>query len=300
MYQIAYVGGWMRSGTTLLSKLVGNLDGTLAVGEVSGIWYAADRDQPCSCGEPIRQCPVWRRALAAVELEHSIGPAEYGGMAVVAQNVLRTRSARRLADLSPENPESWPAMVAFYVAVMSTMLRSVSGTTGATTLVDSSKLAPGFLLQRLMPDVSTKVIHIVRDPRAVANSERKTRVREGQGSELIPPGKNALQSVLYWSGSNLSVKRYAQRMDGYLLVRFEDLTSSLDAEMEKVGQFLDAGRPPDGWSLRGQDHIAVGNPARFDGPGREIRADETWRRELPLGEKLLVSTLSLPTRMLLR
>ncbi|MDQ3324746.1 MAG: sulfotransferase, partial [Actinomycetota bacterium] len=66
MLQIVYVGGWMRSGTTLLCQALGSSPGALALGEVSGVWRAAELGRSCSCGQSITECAVWGAALDSV------------------------------------------------------------------------------------------------------------------------------------------------------------------------------------------------------------------------------------------
>lgn len=296
--RIVYIGGWMRSGTTLLCEMVGAFEGALALGELSGIWRAAHRNEPCSCGAAIPSCQVWGPALAAVERAHGISRQDYQGLAKQAQDVLRTRSAHRLARLDPDDRSGWPESVRSYVEILHTLLASISETTGAQILVDSSKLPPGFLLERLMPGTSVDLVHIVRDPRAVANSERKTRVRSGPDADLLPPGRSAVRSVFYWSAFNLAVRAYSRYADSYIKVDYSRLTSCTDIELDRVAGLLGVRRKPD--VVLDGGHVAVGNPARFDGSTRTVRADDSWKHELRRREKLWVSSASLPTRMLLR
>lgn len=295
--RIAYVGGWMRSGTTLLCEMVGAFEGALAIGELSGLWRAADRDEPCSCGALILECPVWRPSLDAVRARHGVAREDYGQWAALTQQVLRTRAVRSLASLRPGERDSWPAHVRSYVDVTHTLLASVSEITGAGVIVDSSKLPPGFLLARLMPDTEVDLLHIIRDPRAVANSERKTRVRTGPDAELLPPGHSATVSVAYWSGFNLTVKAYSSYARTSTVVDYEDLTSRTDEALNRIAEHLRLTRVPG--QVLGGGHIAVGNPARFGGETRQVRPDDSWRREMPLGDRLLVSAASWPARLLL-
>lgn len=296
--RIVYIGGWMRSGTTLLCEMIGAFEGALALGELSGIWRAAHRNEPCSCGAAIPECPVWGPALAAVKRVHGISTQDYERLARQAQEVLRTRSAHRLARLDPDDPSGWPERVRSYVEILHTLLASISETTGAQVLVDSSKLPPGFLVERLMPATSVDLVHIIRDPRAVANSERKTQVRSGPDADLLPPGRSAVRSVFYWSAFNLAVRAYSSYADSYTTVDYSRLTSRTEAELDRLAGLLGVNRKPN--ALLNGGHVAVGNPARFDGSTRTVSADDSWKRELRRREKLWVSSASLPTRMLLR
>lgn len=287
----------MRSGTTLLCEMVGAFQGAVSVGEMSGIWRAADRDDPCSCGVSILHCPVWGPALAAVEAEHGIKRTDYADWAWRAREVLRTRSVLSLARMPKDDPSAWPAHIREYVEVLDTLLRSVRETTGAIALVDSSKLAPSYLVDRLLPGSRVDLLHIVRDPRAVANSERKTRIRSGPGAELLPPGRSVMQSVLFWSGFNLSVRAFASRVSSYFLLDYASLTRHPDAQLDDLAQHLQLQRTPG--LMLDSGHIAVGNPARLKGPGRSVVTDDSWKTELPRWTAWLVTIATLPARVLL-
>lgn len=295
--QIAYVGGWMRSGSTLLAEMIGALPGALSIGEVSGIWRAAERNGPCSCGQPVRSCPVWGAALAVLRQERGVSTDDYAPLAGLAARVLQTRRSWRLASLRNTNPARWPADVLEYATVTEELLQAVAATAGASTLVDSSKLAPGLVLSCLMQHAKTRVTHIVRDPRAVANSERKTRL--ATDVDWTPPGRSSLKSVAYWSGANLTVRHFGRLADDYLLVSYAALTQRPEGVLACIAAFLDLERDTQA-GLLSTGHIAVGNPARFGGSNRGIIADETWRSDMPMLDRALVSALSGPVRALLR
>lgn len=295
--RIIYIGGWMRSGTTLLCEMVGAFRHVVPVGELSGIWRAADRDEPCSCGESILACPVWGSALRAVEAKHGVSRGDYAEWAQRARRVLKSRSAWSLARLSPGEPATWPPRVREYVEVMDTLLRSVQDITDAVALVDSSKLAPSYLMDRLLPGVRVDLLHIVRDPRAVANSERKTRIRSGPSADLLPPGRSVLQSVLFWSGFNLTVRMFARSVDSYYRLDYASLTRSPDTQLDEIARHLGLQRTA-GLTLDA-GHIAVGNPARLGGPGRSVVPDDSWKVELPRRTSWFVAIASFPARMAL-
>ena len=148
-----------------------------------------------------------------------------------------------------------------------------------------------------MQEAKTRVAHIVRDPRAVANSERKTRL--ATDVDWTPPGRSPLKSVAYWSGANLTVRHFARLADDYLLVNYAALTKRPEGVLTCIAEFLDLERDARA-PLLSPGHIAVGNPARFGGSDRGIVADEAWRSEMPMLDRALISVLSGPVRALLR
>jgi len=58
--RVLYIGGLGRSGSTLIERLLGQVPGVCAVGELVHLWdRGITEDERCGCGEPFRQCPFW-------------------------------------------------------------------------------------------------------------------------------------------------------------------------------------------------------------------------------------------------
>ena len=57
--RVLYVGGLSRSGSTLIERLIGELPGVCAVGELVHLWERGIAEgERCGCGEPFRRVPV--------------------------------------------------------------------------------------------------------------------------------------------------------------------------------------------------------------------------------------------------
>ena len=66
--RVLYVLGIYHSGTTVLSNLVGQLDGFFAAGELRHLWpKLALGGYRCGCGEPLEECPAWTFATAILK-----------------------------------------------------------------------------------------------------------------------------------------------------------------------------------------------------------------------------------------
>ena len=58
--RVLYVSGWVYSGSTLLSNILGEIEGVFAAGEVRHIWRRGLlEDRPCGCGAAFSACPFW-------------------------------------------------------------------------------------------------------------------------------------------------------------------------------------------------------------------------------------------------
>jgi hypothetical protein len=289
---LIYVGGMLRSGTTLLAQLLGNLDGCLAVGELRHCWAAFAADTPCSCGRRVRACPMW-----SASLHHALGPAPseraFASLAARADRVLTGRRGLAAALLEPS--EQFIA----YREEMVNLAESVSAVTGARFLVDSSKSAAGLALWTTSP-LPTHLVQIYRPAAAVAYSEARHVDWHPDVARYAPPRRSIAKSAMRWSLTNLAVAGMAPRAASSVLIRYDDLVSQPAATMEIAMRDVAGVVVPDP-HVRTADkgHVLSGNPSLFAGPALR-RADDSWRRGLHLGERTLVAALTLPADALLR
>ena len=57
---VVFIGGFGRSGSTLLERMLGCLDGVVTLGEVGHLWQRGIvNDESCACGQPFSRCPFW-------------------------------------------------------------------------------------------------------------------------------------------------------------------------------------------------------------------------------------------------
>jgi len=57
---VLYIGGWGRSGSTLLAHVLGEVPGFVSVGELRYVWQAGPgANELCGCGLQFAECPFW-------------------------------------------------------------------------------------------------------------------------------------------------------------------------------------------------------------------------------------------------
>jgi hypothetical protein len=125
--------------------------------------------------------------------------------------------------------------------------------TRPATVVDSSKGLPTLKDLLSVDGLEVRAIHLIRDGRAVACSNRK------KDRSLIEAGRN-------WDRANREIRTYLSSYvaNGYLTVRYEDLVTEPAATVEKTLRFLD--HPVDQLRLNwtdGRHHHLRGNRMRF-------------------------------------
>jgi hypothetical protein len=275
--------------------MLGQVPALTSGGELREVWYwGVARNGLCGCGERFRDCPFWRRVGSEafgrwddVPLEPILRAVAAPGAPAAAGLWLRwmgpSRDDRRLL------ARTLPAL---YGAV---------GDAGrATIVVDSTKLPSYAARLRRVPELDVRLVHLIRDGRAVAYSWSRKVVRadvEGDAEmHRFRPGRIALR----WNGRNLAAE-WLGRSVPYLRVRYEDLVRDPPGELERVLVF--AGVVADASQLAfvrrdevelGVAHTLMGNPSRMLSGVQPIRSDDAWRTRMPAQDVRTVTLLTAP------
>lgn len=281
--RVLYLAGSGRSGSTLVTTALGQIDGFFAAGELRYLWQRGLVDnRPCGCGLPLRDCPVWTVIVKDVP---PVDPAE---VAAGLRERLRMRHRLRV----PPHPHD---------ETLSALYAAIAAHEDGAVIVDSSKLPPyGVLLGRL-PGVELKVLHLVRDPRAAAFSWRRRRALDAAGDDRQMTRHPVWKAALLWTVWNAATVRLWGRGD-YLRVRYEDLVADPAGVLRRIATFAggapDAALPigPDGLLTLHPTHSVAGNPSRHRTGGVPIAADDEWRTAMPWRSRAVVTLLTAPLR----
>lgn len=295
--KIIYIAGWGRSGTTLMDSVLGQPPGFFSVGELRWIWErGVIENRACGCGRAFADCEVWRDILNEAGM---VDLTDADARALVERtNRLRTRHLPLL--LIPGLKPLARRRAEPLVDDLTRLTNAIADRTGARVLVDSSKFPSyGYALSRV-PGVDFRVVHMVRDPRAVAYSWWR-RPKTQPDSRVAPRMKrhDPVSSTLYWAAWNDAITRLWGDSEHYRLIRYEDFAAR---PRETVGAILEwageAGAEPgfvDERTVRLEPaHTVSGNPGRFDTGEVEIRVDQRWRTGLPGSERWAVTALAWP------
>jgi hypothetical protein len=293
--RVISIAGSDRSGSTLLDTILGTVEGFFSTGELRYLWQRGVlEERRCGCGRPIPECEVWGAALSALaEQDGAPDPATM----VRELDLLRTRYAP-LA-MAPPSRGRYIHRIQPIVDVYSRLLPIVREITGSRVIVDSSKRPLYTFMLSQVPGVELTVVHIVRDPRAVAHSrnryKRQLDTAERRGMTQAPP----LRSALSWAMWNIGVRSLAGRLPRYVVVRYEDLIADPEATTRRivgVAGAADASTPfIDGSTVTLQpNHTVSGNPSRFRTGDIELRMDAAWERDMRAFDRRLVTAVTLP------
>ena len=307
MTSTVYIGAVGRSGTTMLERALATSPHVTALGEVVHLWDRGVRDdEPCSCGVAFSACPFWT----------AVGERAFGGWSNV--DLEQLGDDRRAVDrnryipllLVPRGaPRRFRAAHARLVAILATLYGAIGDVSaeraddrvGDHVVVDSSKHPSYLFVLRRVPGVDVRLLHVVRDPRGVANSWAKhvARPESGEPMEQLGP----VRAVVRWTTHNLlfaaaPLLKVPTRRLAYerFVADPTELERGLDALVTPAqrGGLAIAGRT----ITFGDDHTVSGNPMRFTSDRVTVRPDEQWRSAMPAARRRTIGVLTTPLRQL--
>jgi hypothetical protein len=264
--------------------MLGSIDGFVSTGELRNIWKDGFIENgACACGSPFRKCAWWSEIIAlafgGMENVDATGlhdlqmaaatPAEFARLVLAPRSHLRTR---------------WRV----YLDALERLYRTLEKVSGAV-VVDSSKHPAHAVLASLISGLDLRVVHLTRDPRAIAYSRLRHRLYQ-----RYDPVRNAL----LWNALQVVVPLTAPTP--VFRLRYEDLVADPRAWLGDILRFSgEGGRTP---PIFGPDnsvalkvsHMPSGNPSRFRSGLVPLRLDDEWRAKLPARARTRMSALTAP------
>lgn len=290
--EVLLIAGAGRSGSTLLARLLGELPGVVNVGELSLLWVSGiERQDLCGCGTPVLRCPYWVRILS---------DAFPGGLPDVRRVLaarsratsLRTWMRSRLLGASPRRSNT---AMTVYRHLMECLYRTVRAETEAHVIVDASKLVTHALPLFESPLLDIRVLHLVRDSRAVAFSLQRRKLDPGRASGAFMNREGPERTARYWTKINLLTHVVGRAHGRYLRVRYEDLLNDPKGQLERVAAFMGLSLAPtpflsEGFADLTTQHTIGGNPDRLRTGPVPLRLDDEWTgRMAPTQRRAVIS-----------
>ena len=298
MIDVLYIAGAGRSGSTLLERLLGQLSGAVAVGELRHLWRENPESWRCGCGELLTDCSFWLEVSRRASLP--LTATTFNDIQQTQRVVDRIRYVPSMLVL-PLTSRAWQARHANYVAILRRLYEAIQEASQASVIVDSSKdISTLYLLSR-MNDVRLRLLHLVRDSRAVAYSWTKEIVRPHKVDEVSYMGIYSPQwSAADWMYRNTLSTLASSLADRYMRLRYEDFIADPSGTLRRVADFMDLPDADPGFvgpnevRLARATHTVAGNPMKFQQGNLRIRLDAAWQHALPQRDRRLVTALTWP------
>jgi Sulfotransferase family len=289
--KVLFVAALGRSGTTIVDNVLNAYPGVFSAGELLYLWERGlIYQRNCGCGRPVPTCSLWREIL---DVAYGGRPPAPRSVYVLQREAMRVRRTHRL----------WrrplPAPAADYAEILAPLYWAIAQVTGAELIVDASKVPAAAALLTHVPGIEPWLLHVVRDPRAVAHSWARPTGKLDGSPELMTQ-QSARVSAARWLVWNAYIEATAATYAGRRLrMRYEDFAAAPQAEMDRllafvgvsstVSPFVDAHTV-----TLSPNHTVSGNPARFTVGTVPIRPDDAWRTRLPRQSRRTVTALTLP------
>lgn len=283
---VVYVLGAARSGTTLLTSLLGRVDGVAAVAELRLLWSGVER-RACGCGQLATACPLWSQVLDGARAAALTDPDE---VPALQRATTLKRHVPRLA--RAEGPGALDADTLRYARLMAASYGRIAEHTGARVVVDSSKSAAEAALLRHLPSIDACLVQLVRDPRAVVYSWQRA------GAKNPAQGKSVPRAIGSWLSAHLTAEAVlrAHPPGRSLTIRYEDLAEDPERLMQRVADLIGQRLREHGATPASQpvQHMVGGNSLRMQRDAPAVRADTEWRERLPSAVACVVTAATVP------
>ena len=264
---VIFIAGEGRSGSTVLDRCIGTVEGAASFNEMHEIVHQYQRNKKrCSCGVYPQDCAFWREVLSDPELAAALpdlvdGFERYDGSRHAVKLLL---GAYGKADRE---------RLTRYGALTARLYRRIAEVAGVSVIVDSSKNPSRALILKRYAGLDVWCLHLVRNPVSVAESWRSGK---GAMDDNLPTYTQG-QTYKRWMLKNLACESLRLAMP-YKRVRFEQFTAAPQAGLSEIKQWIPALRGrSDGFASEsevdfGPFHSLQGNPDRFENGRVTIRA----------------------------
>jgi hypothetical protein len=301
--KILYIGGYSRSGSTLLLRLLGEQPRVVAVGELFDVWERSYiQNQLCGCGQSFRECEFWVEVTAeAFGCKPDEVPAPR-----LKQARARVQGLSRLPVLwlpglrSPRYRREFRE----YGALLSRIYAAVQTVANSDVIVDSSKVPQYAWILAESENIELHMVHLVRDSRATAFSWQRERLRPEIISKRTYMDRHSLaRSAAEWDAFNFLLRSRSRSYASYTIIKYEDLVTDPYRELQKITKVvgdLGGGVEAVGSGTEGPvslrvSHTASGNPSRFKTGEVAISLDSEWMHAMGRPARLLVTGLTAPS-----
>lgn len=289
--KILFISGVGRSGSTMFGDILGTAEGFCHIGELQRLWLRGLEERGmCGCGLLVSECQFWKKVFQgdnAKLLERRQDIQSLDRRTIRTRNLLRVLVDRRAYT---EDKKA-------YAEVLKNIYQKVQELTKCRVIVDGSKYPTYCAVLNEVEYFEIYVVHLVRDPRAVAFSWQRNKYSEEKKGMFNKMSyfKSACIS-LFWD-AYISMSNY--RNSRYRRVKYEDFVENPIGSLDIIESVI--GLPLNSIHVSNNKEISVkmahsiaGNPGKFIEQVKKLRTDDEWIGSMPSRWKFLVTVITLP------
>jgi len=295
------INSFGHSGTTIFDKTIGTCFNAFSLGEFVNFPKVIEQNNFCTCEKKICNCLFWKKIISNFDFDNDI------------QDNFKSLSSynRFLKNFIFKRDE-----IRKSINIVRFLYDQIFLISEAKIIVDSSKnFIWNFALFCYLKKIyNIKVIHIVRDPRGVYCSYKKTHWKlpskvkghpsTGKRNIYKRTPTKTLPIIFKWTIKNIIIfltQKIFIRENNYLIVNFDQFTESPEKSIKFIEELLEIkSNNKKGYKSIGEKklHMVTGNASRFyNGPIQNIR--DNWKNKIDKKTLLIIKVLTLPARRLL-
>ncbi len=290
---VIFIVGYGRSGSTILDRLLGSIEGFQSAGELKYIWRRGlEQNQLCGCGEKFSDCSFWSNVIETL----FCGTTEYSldRLKLISQSAYNWHHLLNIYQF--DNPaEGYQQSQKDFIELWNDLYQAIKVSSGASYIIDSSKDPLHAFLLSTSTQIKSFIVHLVRDSRAAAFSRYRKKERpEIHWNQQTMPVRSPFHSIRRWNKQNQNIEFLKTKVPNYFFLRYEDLATNPSKVLSKLLKEMAIVPIPNLKFINGNrvnlktSHTVSGNPMRFQSGETLIQIDQEWRSTMnPLARWLV-------------
>jgi len=230
--KLLYIAGTGRNGSTLLERILTEIPGVFAAGELGRV-TRYNKSKTCLCGEKLTVCPIWQ--AVSKEIDSQIDEERFTQLDLKYSNLkginlLKLLTNQKELKLSSDFQQYLHMLEIKYKAIH----KHKSGQIITDSTIDSLY---GYYLS-LIPSIDLYILHLIRDPRGVSYSWQRLKFSSSTAKKSWTPQISPLKTALSWLKRNIFLEFMFARTKKYLQISYEDLVENPSAVVKEIANLL--------------------------------------------------------------
>jgi hypothetical protein len=286
---LCILSGFGRSGSTLLTSILSQIEGVHSLGETSFLpREAANPITLCTCGKKTPDCDYWGQVINSFD---DYSKSDWENLSKSISHQTRTRwmlfgFPKNKRFINEKN---------HLRDYLKRLILKVAAKDQDQLIVEDSKSTYYANILSEIEEIDLYCVQLIRDPRAVCHSWTK-RVKIDPNAEIELPRFSTLKVALIWTLWNITgLKQFGKKIGHFAILRYEDLINSPIDTVNRIGQFVGLNFKTDPWltessyQILNERHLFAGNPNRFNHGVIPFCLDEKWKTQMLFIQQKIVN-----------